>query len=520
MKIVTAEEMREIDRITTEKHGVPSLTLMENAGRAVAEEVLSRYAPQRALVICGKGNNGGDGFAAGRHLAEAGVGVEVVALHDASEYSGDAAAMLAKLARKPKVTKTESGIREVAAKSDHAVIVDAILGTGFHPPLTELYAAAIDAVNQSGVPVHAVDIPSGLEADRMTAQHGPHVQAESTTTFTALKPVHVFTLEPETVTVRQIGTPPEAVSSKLQLNLIDAGSLAFLGVPRKRESNKGDYGHVLVLGGSTGKSGAAAMTGMAALRAGAGLVSVACPKSVLSTVASFAPELMTVPLEETTVGGFSVVNFEQMRTLAEGKRVVAVGPGAGLDEETQQFIRAFVDRCEVPVVLDADGLNAFAGHAQNLTPIRHPLILTPHPGEMARLVKQTVAEVQNNRINTARWFAQEHGCYLVLKGHRTLVAEPSGEVWINTTGNPGMATGGTGDVLTGILAGLVAQYPQRIGEAVSAAVYLHGRAGDIAAEHFGERAVIATDLISALPEAFQEIAVTPASTNQQRGTGA
>jgi ADP-dependent NAD(P)H-hydrate dehydratase / NAD(P)H-hydrate epimerase len=511
MKIVTAAEMREIDRVTTEQYGVPSLALMENAGKAVAEDVLNIYQPSAAVVICGKGNNGGDGFVAARHLAAAGVQVKVATLCSPEEYSGDAAEMLKKLPHPAQTLSSEEAIREFLRSQQNSVLVDAVLGTGFKPPLSAAYESAVRAINDSRIPVHAVDIPSGLEADRMSAQNGVFVGAAATTTFTALKPAHVFHCNPHKVTVRAIGTPEDAVHSKLRLNLTTGAEIEFLNQAREPESNKGTYGHVLVLGGSIGKAGAAAMAGMAALRSGAGLVSIATPKSVLNTVAGFAPELMTIPLDETSSGGFSVLNFERMREISDGKRVIAVGCGAGQDEETKQFLRAFVDRCEMPVVLDADGLNAFAGHINQLTPIRHPLVLTPHPGEMARLVGQSVAEVQSNRINTARWFAEEHGCYVVLKGHQTLIAEPNGEVWINTTGNAGMATGGTGDVLTGVIAGLISQFPDRIRDAIVAGVYLHGIAGDIAADLFGERAMIATDLVHVLPRAYRALAESPMS---------
>jgi ADP-dependent NAD(P)H-hydrate dehydratase / NAD(P)H-hydrate epimerase len=509
MKIVTAAEMREIDRITTEQYGVPSLTLMENAGASVAENVMLSRKPRNAVVVCGKGNNGGDGFVTARHLKASGVEVQVVTLCEPAEYSGDAKQMLDRLGLEPVVLGDQKGIREFFGQfcDDLHIIVDALLGTGFKPPLSPLYEAAIQAINSvSQCEVHAVDIPSGLEADKMSFQHGTFVHAALTTTFTAMKPAHVFHCHPGMVSVKGIGTPAEAIRSKLRLNLVEFSDVDFLKQPRDPESNKGTYGHVLVLGGSMGKAGAAAMAGMAALRSGAGLVSIATPKSVLNTVAGFAPELMTIPLGETSSGGFSVLNFERMREISDGKRVIAVGCGAGQDEETKQFLRAFVDRCEMPVVLDADGLNAFAGHINQLTPIRHPLILTPHPGELARLVGQSVAEVQSNRINTARWFAEEHGCYVVLKGHQTLIAEPNGEVWINTTGNAGMATGGTGDVLTGIIAGLVSQFPDRIRDAVIGAVYLHGVAGDIAADLFSERAMIATDLVHVLPRAYRALA--------------
>lgn len=511
MKIVTAAEMREIDRATSERYGIPSLSLMENAGQAVATHVLA-LSPERVLVVCGKGNNGGDGFVTAHHLQQHGVHVEVVMLAEAQEYSGDAAEMLSRLQPAPRAIRGESAIRELFGEiSGFDVVVDALLGTGFRPPLSGEYAAAVEGINALGCRVHAVDIPSGLEADRMSPQTGTFVHADATTTLTAFKPALVFSCDPRTVTVAEIGTPAEAILSSLHLNLVHEQDVAFITARRDPQSNKGTYGHVLVLGGSAGKAGAPSMTAMAALRAGAGLVTVACPKSVLPIVAGFAPEIMTISLDETASGGLSVVNFERMKPLAEGKRAIAVGPGAGQDEEAQQFLRAFTDRCEVPVILDADGLNAFAGHVNQLTPIRHPLILTPHPGEMARLAQQSIAEIQGNRINVARWFAQEHGCYLVLKGHRTVIAEPNGEVWINVTGNAGMATGGTGDVLTGIIAGFVSQYPEHMAAAVIAAVYLHGLAGDLAVEEQGEHGMIATDLIALMPQAFKTLALRAGS---------
>lgn len=507
MKIVTAEEMRAIDRATTEKYGVPSLTLMENAGRAVADDVMA-LAPERVLIVCGKGNNGGDGFVVARHLRDERVEVEVVMLSSPGSYEGDAAAMLKRLSPSPQALKDETSVRQFFSTAhDFDVVVDAVLGTGFRPPLSAEYLAAIEGINKLGTHVVSVDIPSGLEADRLTSQTTPFVRADSVTTFTAFKPALAFACDPKIVRVAHIATPANAISSTLRLNVTQPEDVAFIAAPRDPESNKGTYGHVLVLGGSTGKAGAPAMAAMAALRVGAGLATVASPRSVQPTIAAFAPEIMTVPLDETASGGLSVINFERMRSLADGKRAIAVGPGAGQDDETRQFLRAFADRCEVPVVLDADGLNAFAGHVAQLTPIRHPLILTPHPGEMARLTDQSIAEVQANRINVARWFAQEHGCYLVLKGHRTVIAEPNGEVWINPTGNAGMATGGTGDILTGIVAGLVSQFPDRISGAVIAGVYLHGLAGDIAAEQDGELTMIATDLIAHLPAAFRNLAL-------------
>jgi ADP-dependent NAD(P)H-hydrate dehydratase / NAD(P)H-hydrate epimerase len=278
-----------------------------------------------------------------------------------------------------------------------------------------------------------------------------------------------------------------------------------LFAPRKPESNKGTYGHVLVVGGSTGKSGAPAMTGMAALRTGAGLVTVASPTAVQPLVAAAMPELMTEALQENATGALSVLALERFREIAKGKTVIAAGPGASMDPEAGQLLRAIFDRSEGPLVLDADGLNAFVGHLAQLDGKRRPLVLTPHPGELSRLTGASVAQIQADRIGAARKFAAQHRAYVVLKGHRTVVAEPDGEVWINTTGNPGMATGGTGDILTGMIAGLIAQFPNEIVRCVVGTVHLHGLAGDLAVQELGEMPLIATDLVRFLPPAIRHL---------------
>jgi hydroxyethylthiazole kinase-like uncharacterized protein yjeF len=273
--------------------------------------------------------------------------------------------------------------------------------------------------------------------------------------------------------------------------------------PRAAESNKGNYGHVLVVGGSLGKAGAAAMAGMAVLRAGAGLSTVATAKSVLGTVAGFHPELMTEPLPETDAGAISTKAQDRIEELAKGKTVLAIGPGISRDPQTAELVRGLVARLRLPVVLDADGLNAFDGRAGELKGAGRTLVITPHPGEMARLAGCTIADVQKDRLRTARKFAREHGLIVVLKGHRTLVVQPEGDAWVNTTGNPGMATGGTGDILTGMVAGMMAQHSTSSFPAVLAAVHLHGLAGDVMREKVGEHSLVATDLLQGLPEAFR-----------------
>jgi NAD(P)H-hydrate epimerase len=509
MKIVSAAEMREIDRITTERFGVPSLSLMENAGTAVADFVSSDYGWAKTVgVICGKGNNGGDGFVAARKLHEAGREVRLLLLADPGELRGDAAEMFKRLRVTAVVVCSGEELKREKARPVFAadLILDAILGTGFRPPVTGLYAEAIAAMNAASAPVVAVDIPSGADADIMGSQTGAVARANAIVTFTAPRPAHVFgCLTKGPTVIAPIGTPYEAIISALHLNVIRAHDLARLLAPRPPDANKGNFGHVLVVGGSLGKSGAAAMAGMSALRVGAGLSTVATASSILPTVAGFHPELMTEPLAETEAGTISLraLEYGHMDSLVKGKTVLAVGPGISREVETTEFVHSVVVRYQLPMVVDADGLNAFEGCVEKLHGKEHPLVITPHPGEMARLCGCTVAEVLRDRSNLARRFAQEHECIVVLKGHRTLIAEPGGEIWVNTTGNPGMATGGTGDILTGMVAGFIAQNSSELLPAVLAAVLLHGLAGDVAREIKGEQCMVATDLVTAMPEAFR-----------------
>jgi len=535
MKIVSAAEMRQIDRATSERFGVPSLTLMENAGSAVARFVLSEYPQsERVGILCGKGNNGGDGFVVARKLVEAGRALRVLLLCDPEELRGDAAAMFQSMVKlhhsanvAPLSVREASELDSSEAGESFAadVIVDAILGTGFRPPVSPLYAAAIGKMNAAAAPIVAVDIPSGADADAMRAGSdvADEARADAIVTFTAPRPAHVFgALTAGPTVIAPIGSPPEAIVSELGLHLSTPVDFAPLLAPRAREANKGSYGHVLMIGGSLGKTGAAAMAGFSALRAGAGLSTVATPKSVLASVAAFHPEVMTEPLAETEDGTIS------LRALGPGlnslleRKTLAIGPGISRNSETADFVREIVKRSETATVVDADGLNAFGaaelrsawtgegarphtnGSADELNGRGRTVVITPHPGEMARLTGLSIAEVQANRLEVARNFAREHELIVVLKGHRTLVAAPDGTVWVNPTGNPGMATGGTGDVLTGMVAGLIAQHPQQALEATALAVYLHGLAGDLASESVGENCLVATDLVRFLPQAFAQ----------------
>jgi len=523
MKIVSAAEMREIDRATSERFGVPSLTLMENAGAAVADFVLAQYPDAKRIgVLCGRGNNGGDGFVAARKLREAGRNVGVLLLAASGELRGDAAEMFGRMGFMPVVAESgeqlKSGIARAVLEAD--LLVDAIWGTGFRPPVSGVCAEAIAAMNAQRIPIVAVDIPSGADADAMGGQTGAIARAEAVVTFTAARPAHVFTsLTSGPTVIVPIGSPDEAIVSALKLNLITPHEIAALIGPRPAEANKGSFGHVLVIGGSRGKAGAAAMAGMSALRSGAGLATVATAKSVLATVAGFHPELMTEPLEETDAGTISMraLEYGRIDELVKGKSVVAIGPGVSRNAETAEFVRTVVEKCPAAMVVDADGLNAFQGSANKLGGKGMSLVITPHPGEMARLTGKSIAEIQQHRVEVARAFAKEHGVIVVLKGHRTLVAQPDGEVWVNTTGNPGMATGGTGDILTGVVAGMMAQNPQRMVEAATSSVYLHGLAGDVACETMGEQSLVATDLVRALPEANRRVRLGAGNTTVRFG---
>lgn len=526
MKIVSAAEMREIDRATSERFGIPSISLMLNAGQAVARFVLSSYPQaERIGIVCGKGNNGGDGLVVARNLLDAGRGVRVLLLCDPQELRGDAAAMYRELLPKlhalniaPLIVRETSGLDSAVAADIFGadVIVDAILGTGFRPPVSPLYAAAIGKMNAASAPVVAVDIPSGAIADddrpaRSNDTHDPiRARANAVVTFTAPRPAHVFVgLTEGPILIAPIGSPAEVIVSELGLNLSTPADFAALLAPRDREGNKGSYGHVLVIGGSLGKAGAAAMAGFAALRAGAGLSTVATPKSVQPTVAAFHPELMTESLAETEENTISLGAFGSALEKLVERKTVAIGPGISRNPETSEFVRRVVARHgksspgnKVAMVIDADALNAFEGIADELDGRGQTMVITPHPGEMSRLTGLTIADIQANRLHIARKFAREHQLIVVLKGHRTLVASPDGTVWVNATGDPGMATGGTGDVLTGIVAGLLAQHPHQALEATALAVYLHGLAGDLASESLGENSVVATDLVRFLPQAF------------------
>jgi NAD(P)H-hydrate epimerase len=525
MKILTASEMQRIDRLTTERYGVPSLTLMENAGRGVVEFLNARLTPlaqQRIVILCGKGNNGGDGLVVARLLREQGLAPRVLLFANPDVLRGDAAANYARLVSSgpPEVIAApETWQAIVAPLANTTLFIVALVGTGLAKPLEGFLLKVVRDINTRfpSARVLAVDLPSGISADTGELI-GEHVRADFCVTFTAPKIAHVFPPACERMgewVVKQIGTPAEALESdpSLTLNYAVRQDVAWICKPRALGANKGNFGHVLILAGSIGKTGAAAMAAHAALRAGAGLVTVATAKSALPIVATLGVEFMTEALPDTEDGAISLRALEGQRLdkLVAGKTVLAVGPGIGQHPETAEFVRTVVNKYSLPLVLDADGLNAFDGRMDSFhQDLRPPgsTVLTPHPGEMARLTGKTTTEIQAQRLAVAREFSKKFGVTLVLKGFRTLIASPDGQVEVNPTGNPGMAKGGTGDVLTGLVAGLMAQFPNHpVGEVATAAVYLHGLAGDLAAEKLGQHSMLAGDLLENIPQAYKELAI-------------
>ncbi len=517
MKILTAAEMRETDRVTTAMFGVSALQLAGHAGAAVARFVLTELPEARSIVaICGKGNNGADGLVASLSLAEAGREPHVLLLGRSDELTGLPAEMFRRSQPRVPVHElteeaqlAEPWLAALFARAD--LILDAMTGTGFKPPLKGLAARMRDLIAPMPTPVVAVDLPSGWDADSFAYEQEGAVRADAVVTFTAPKLAHAFGnltgSATKPIVIAAIGSPDEAI--------VSAGALRWTGSAkritekaRQADDNKGRHGHVVLFAGSHGKAGAPSMASLAGLRAGAGLVTAAVPDSILNTVALVAPELMTLPLPEDAEGALDTEFFgDPLDAVLRKKTVVAAGPGLGESPGAAALVHALLDRVQVPLVLDADALNILAQDMRRLRERPHRdaqrVILTPHPGEMARLAGLSTAEVQGDRIGLARRFAREYGVTLVLKGWRTLVAHPSGTVAVNTTGNPGMAKGGSGDMLTGIVAALVAQYPEQLEEAVEAAVYLHGLAADLAVREGDEHTLLVTDVLRTLWRAFR-----------------
>jgi ADP-dependent NAD(P)H-hydrate dehydratase / NAD(P)H-hydrate epimerase len=520
MLVLSAAEMQACDRATTERFGVASFDLMRAASSAVAAFVRDRFPHARRItVLCGRGNNGGDGMMTARLLVDAGLQVTTIMLGEPDTLKGDAATAWRELTNDElgtiHVVLYGEGLAHLNSALDADLIIDAVLGTGFKPPMTGLPLDALAWVLGSKAPVLSVDLPSGWPADSTDfSSSSPVFPSDAVVTFTAPKPAHVFgnlaRRWQQPVVVAPIGSPDEAIDSTLKLEWAGT-AMSLVQAPRAVDGNKGKYGHVLVVGGTFGsaggKTGAPAMAALGALRIGAGLVTAAVPMAALVVVSAIAPELMTWGLETSAAGAISNENVarEKMDSLLAGKTVLAVGPGLGQLPETARFLKELLAVTAVPTVIDADALNFLAKTPEMIASLarKRALVLTPHPGEMARLTGMTVAEIQANRVETARTFAERNGVTLVLKGARTLIAHPDGRLAVNTTGNPGMAKGGSGDLLTGFIAGMMAQFPGDLQRAVEAAVYLHGLAADLAVRAGDEHTLLATDCLIYLPRAFR-----------------
>ena len=514
MRVLNTQQMREADRRTIEEIGIPSIVLMENAGRqavAAMEAAFDDLASSHVGVLCGRGNNGGDGFVVARTLVQRGVETSVFLLGRVAEVRGDARTNLEVLGRigltVVEITDAQEWELHFSEISQCELLVDALLGTGFHGQLSGLLETVVADVNGLGVPVVAIDLPTGVSADTHEVA-GEAIEASMTVTLAA--PKIPLILPPADshggdLVIADIGIPLPVLDEVggPYIELLTRERMRELVPARAADSHKGDFGRVLVVAGSLGRAGAAHLAAIGALRSGAGLVTIATPRSCLPMVAAMAPEYMTEPLEETASGTIDYAALD--RVLEIKADVIAVGPGLGQAPGTAAFVQGLLERAGVPLVIDADALNAFAGEPDRLMGRDGvDVIITPHPGEMARLLNISIEAVQHDRLQHATAFAANHRVHVILKGHRTIIAGPDNRAFVNLTGNPGMATGGTGDLLTGMLAAWFAQLLDAEA-ACKLAVYLHGTAGDLAEADEGEVALVAGDIAARLGDAVMEL---------------
>jgi ADP-dependent NAD(P)H-hydrate dehydratase / NAD(P)H-hydrate epimerase len=520
MYLVTASEMQDMDHSTIESYGIPGLVLMENAGRGATRMLLETFFDIRTKkvgIIAGKGNNGGDGFVIARYLHQYGVEVTVYLLSKAQNIKGDAKTNLKllnpmnipviEMPDKPHFEKN----RESLDKQE--IWVDAILGTGLTSDVKGFFKDIINFVNNSRLPVFSVDIPSGLNSDT-GHPHGTCINADATATFAFAKSGHIHypgSHYTGRLGIVDIGIPEHIVKKTAPFqNLITFKMVCNGFCPRQEDAHKGTAGHLLVLAGSPGKTGAAAMASISAMKSGAGLVTLGVPASLNPVLESQVLEVMTEPLAETRDSVLAEASFDSIIRLMERKTCLVIGPGLGMSDETGNLIKQLLLHAKIPVVLDADGINHLSGSSNLLKKINIPVILTPHPGEMERLTGDTILEIQKDRTESARKFATEFGVHLVLKGVKTVIAHPDGSVYINPTGNPAMASGGMGDVLTGIIGGLVTQgYSPEY--ACNAGVFIHGASADSVMNKTGPVGILASEVLHAIPEQFSNIEKRDAS---------
>lgn len=508
MKLVTPKQMNDIDAYAINKLGIPGIVLMENAALKVVEEItamIGSVVGKNILLFAGKGNNGGDAFAAARHLHCRGALVRILVLARKSEIGGDAAINLEILGKMglqvDEIIEKQQlpGLSNVIG--DAGLIIDGIFGTGLKGNVTGLPADIIDMINKSARPVLSIDIPSGVSGETGKVL-GCCIKAERTVTFCLPKiglAIHPGCEYTGRLTVADMGIPGEAVEQTgSAVNIIDAGFVSGVIPKRVENSSKGDYGKVFILTGSEGMTGSGCLCACAAMRTGAGLVYVGVPAGLAPVYGSALREPVIIPLDDMDCGRISRGSKVQIKNWMDRVNVIAAGPGLSVSDDIQDVIGFIIKESRVPLVLDADALNAVSKNISVLNELGTDAVITPHPGEMARLAGISTEEVQNDRIGTAVGFARKWGVITVLKGSRTVIALPDGTVYVNTCGNPGMATAGSGDVLTGIIAGLIGQ---GVGpaDAAAAGVYLHGLAGDAAACVMGQHGMIAGDMVEMLP---------------------
>lgn len=506
--------MRELDRAAIENYGIPGIVLMENAALAFFNLLVKKYPRfmgKKAFIFCGKGNNGGDGFAIARHFSNAGREVEVILLTEPENIKGDAAINFKIIQKMGIPTRTVTRKEELeslrSSLTEKDLIVDAIFGTGLTSAVKGFCKEVIDFINGLSNRVVAVDIPSGLNADTGSME-GSCVHADLTVTFALPKVAHVVTPASNyagSLEVLPISIPEELIrKTKMNIEVMEKQEIAELLPARFPDTHKGDYGHFVVIGGSTGKGGAPALAALAGLRSGAGLATLAVPGSIHAAIEMDPLEVMSMPLPESENGTITEAGFEEIEAFLKDKNAVVFGPGTETDERTGKFLKKLMKNVSCPVVLDADGLNLLALDMEILENKKVPVLLTPHPGEMARLMSISTKEVQSRRLETALELSRRTDCHVILKGAGSIIATPTGEAYVNTMGNPGMATAGTGDVLSGMIAGFMAQGMEPV-NAAKAGVFLHGLAGDRVARELGERSLLAGDILEALPGVFFEL---------------
>ncbi len=504
MKIGTREILREIDNKTIDSFSVPGVVLMENAGRAVSNVIVNEFPDSRSVaVFCGSGNNGGDGFVTARHLIKRGLDVKTYIRKNLKDYSGDAAVNLQILRKMGgEIIKLK---KDFTNFSQCDLLVDAIFGTGLDREVKGQYREIIEFINSLECAKISIDMPSGIDANNGNAL-GMAVNADATVTFVIPKLglcVYPGVEHAGRLYVADISTPPQLEDS-IPYELITRERCRNILRTRKGNSHKGTYGHLLVLAGSTGKSGAAYLCSVGAARAGTGLVTIGIPNTIAGSMEQKTTEVMTDPVEDSGKGVFGMSSLDDIRRISAGKSVIATGPGISTSGDTADFLYALLEETELPVVADADAITLIARNKSILRKTRHPLILTPHPGEMSRLCDTNSGNIQKNRIGYSLEFAKRYGVFLVLKGARTIVSTPDGKLYINPTGNPGMASGGMGDILTGVIAGFLSQgYSHE--ESCIISVFLHGLAGDMIAEHYGSFGYLASEVADILPEAADEL---------------